>query len=512
MPPAVAPEVLELARRVNPARHSLIQFAALVNGGYVSSPFHTLVANALEQFVKKAESGQRQKLMIFCPPQRGKSTLSSQTMPAWYLGRNPQKRVILTSYAQSLANKFSLKTRDIVSSQVYSYAFPECRLRSDVKSVENWQTTERGEFRAAGAGAGITGMGAHILITDDPFKDAEEAESEVIREKRYDWYLSTARSRLAPGGSEVMVLTRWHMDDLAGRLLAQEPDWLVIKIPLFATDSPDPLGRAIGQHLPDGRYSQQEQEQLRDSLTQTPRGRYFFTSLYQQNPQPSESMPFPTIKRTGMRLTDLAAIPHSLYVIADFASTKDGDATAVIVGGVDAVNVRRVFIALEIQEAPRARNLRVLEIMRQVSVFGCGTLYVEAGADALESLRDAMREHDFYFGLVELKHRGRAKTDRIFEIDNKIHALEVGPDAEIAAHRLTQWSPVSGTPDDVPDALAYFCEVSVYNPQQVAKYERRPYPAGSAEAEIEAIHKRDIDATRGGVVTTAHASDVIRTA
>lgn len=459
----VAPEILELARRVNPARHSLIKFAALVNQGYVSSPFHTLVAGALESFVLAAEKGERRKLMIFCPPQRGKSTLSSQTMPAWFLGRNPSKRVILTSYAQSLANKFSLKTRDIVSSQIYSYTFPECSLRGDVKSVENWQTSGRGEFRAAGAGAGITGMGAHILITDDPFKDSEEAESETIREKRYDWYLSTARSRLAPGGSEVMVLTRWHMDDLAGRLLVQEPDWMVIKLPLFATAEDDPLGRRLGECLPDGRYSQIEQEALRTSLQRTPRGRYFFNSLYQQDPQPSESMPFPTVSRTGMQLSDFANHPHVVYVVADIASTKDGDATGLIVGGVDPANIRRAVIAEEIQEAPRKRNLRLLEIMRQVKPYGCNTLHIEGGADVLESLRDLMREFGFFFSLELLKHAGRAKIDRIQEIDGKMHALEIGPDAELAAKRLTQWSPVSGTPDDLPDALAYFCEVSKYS-------------------------------------------------
>lgn len=176
--------------------------------------------------------------MVFMPPRHLKSETCSIRFPAWALGRDPQRQIIGCSYAEELAYTFSYAVRETIESDRYQRLWP---LKLDKSGAVRWQLqgkeNKRDSYIAAGVGGGITGEGADILIIDDPVKNSEEAESEVYRQKVYDWYTTTARTRLQPGGVIILIMTRWHKDDLAGRLLdaaALDPkadQWEVLHFP-----------------------------------------------------------------------------------------------------------------------------------------------------------------------------------------------------------------------------------------------------------------------------------------
>lgn len=216
------------------------------------------------------------------PPRHGKSELTSRYFPAWYLGTYPDRRVILTSYEADFAAGWGRKSRDALTAygpDVFGVA-----VREDSAAANRWEIAgHEGGMVTAGVGGPITGRGANVLIIDDPVKNAEESRSPAIREKIWDWYTSTAFSRLEPGGSVILIMTRWHRDDLVGRLLDRgaeyDPEpWRVIKLPAIATGTePDPIGRNPGEALWPARYDV-------DSLAPNRADPYWWSALYQQEP------------------------------------------------------------------------------------------------------------------------------------------------------------------------------------------------------------------------------------
>jgi len=213
------------------------------------------------------------------------SEVVSKKFPVWFLGRNPDKEIIISSYSAELAFDFSRIARDTFKE--WGPKIFGVEISKTLSSVERWGLQDhRGGLTAAGVGGPITGRGAHVAIIDDPVKNWEEAQSDIIREKIWDWYRSTLRTRLAPNGAIVLVMTRWHEDDLAGRLLKQaEKDgekWDVISLPALAEEN-DILGRKVGEPLWPERFSLEEIESIKAAL-----GNHMFTALYQQRPQPAE--------------------------------------------------------------------------------------------------------------------------------------------------------------------------------------------------------------------------------
>ena len=223
--------------------------------------------------------------MLFMPPRHGKSTLASVAFPAWHLGKNPQHEFISCSYSGSLAMSFSRKVRQLVREPNYRHIFEETKLDKDSQSIESWLTTRGGGYVAAGVGGGITGKGANILLIDDPVKNREDAESENNREATWDWYTSTAYTRLSPGGGILVILTRWHDDDLAGKLLTAGEEgadqWEVVKYPAIAED--DETYRKQGEPLHPERYNLESLEMIQRAI-----GPRDWTALYQQNPVSDE--------------------------------------------------------------------------------------------------------------------------------------------------------------------------------------------------------------------------------
>ena len=219
------------------------------------------------------------------PPRHGKSELASVRFPAWYLGRNPDKRLILASYAADLAHRFSKLVRNVVDDPRYEAIFPGVALAQDSRSADAWDLAgRRGGMKAVGVGGPLTGFGANVLLIDDPVKNRAEADSETYRQNVWDWYTSTAYTRLEEGGAVVVIQTRWHEDDLTGRLLeAQGTDpnadqWTVIHMPALSDD---------GLPLWPEKYSLEDLERIRPTV-----GPRDWEALYQGRPRPPEGAMF----------------------------------------------------------------------------------------------------------------------------------------------------------------------------------------------------------------------------
>lgn len=213
------------------------------------------------------------------------SEIASRSFPAWHLGKYPHHEFISCSYSSDLALDFSRKVREVIRTPDYQKIFPT-RLNKDTQRVDKWATTEDGGYTAAGIGGPITGRGAHVLVIDDPVKNREEADSESVRRSIKDWYTSTAYTRLAPGGGVLVILTRWHDDDLAGWLLNQAAkgegdEWEVIEYPAIATK--DERYRRKGEALHEARYPLEALLRIKRTL-----GDRDWSALYQQQPVADE--------------------------------------------------------------------------------------------------------------------------------------------------------------------------------------------------------------------------------
>jgi predicted phage terminase large subunit-like protein len=229
----------ELALRVL-CKRRLIPFTQRINPRYHAGWVHNDIARRLERFSDDVAKGLSPRLMLLMPPRHGKSELASRMFPAFHLGRHPEHEIIACSYNVGLALTFSRKVKEVFENPNYQSVFA-ARLNPNHQAAEEWSIDQNsGGYVAAGVGGGITGKGAHVLIIDDPIKNAEEADSADVREKLWDWYGSTAYTRLAPGGGVLIIETWWNDDDLAGRLqntMKEDPEndqFEVVKYPAIA--------------------------------------------------------------------------------------------------------------------------------------------------------------------------------------------------------------------------------------------------------------------------------------
>ena len=221
-------------------------------------------------------SGKTRRLLINMPPRHGKSLLVSQLFPAWIMGRNPQTNMIVASYNAAKAGEYTGAIRDLVEREVFRDLFADVSVRRDRRAREEWQTTAGGLVIGAGVGGPITGRGMDIGIVDDPFKDIAEGTSETIQNSVWNWYRAVFLTRLSRGGAIIVVHTRWHTNDLSGRLLAEQGqiseggDWDVLDLPALAH-----TGEALWPDF----MTAEELTRLRGKL-----GENIFMALYQQTP------------------------------------------------------------------------------------------------------------------------------------------------------------------------------------------------------------------------------------
>ena len=275
------------------------------------------------------------RLIISMPPQEGKSQRASRRFPLWVLTQNPDTRVAITSYEAGVARRWGRAIRDDITQHAADLGL---RVREDLSAQHEWQLAghEGGVF-TAGVGGALTGRPVDLLIIDDPVKDREQADSPTFRDRAWDWWLETARTRLAPGAPVILIMTRWHEDDLAGRLLAAEDGhlWRVVSIPAQAEDGDDPLGRSVGEFMQSARRRTKEQwERIRAGLPIRT-----WAALYQQRPAPAEGAVWkaPWIDlnraRTGAVWQNLTRVVVSVDPAAK--SKRSSDFTGIVVVGLD---------------------------------------------------------------------------------------------------------------------------------------------------------------------------------
>ena len=271
------------------------------------------------------------RLVVFMPPGSAKSTYCSVLFPPWYLARHPEHSILAASHTTELAEKWGRRVRNLI--QEYGPEL-DIEVSEDNQAAGRWSIKQGGEYYAAGVGVGIAGFRADLAVIDDPVRSREDADSALIREKVWDWYKSDLSTRLKPGGRIVLIQTRWHEDDLAGRLLLDMQKggdrWEVLCLPAVATDG-DPLGRVGGEVLWDDSYGYGDFIR-HEKATQSPRN---WSALYQQAPAPEEGTQFkaewlrPYVKAPPL---DTLAV----YGGSDYAVTSDGgDYTCHVVVGID---------------------------------------------------------------------------------------------------------------------------------------------------------------------------------
>ncbi|HOK14215.1 MAG TPA: phage terminase large subunit, partial [Candidatus Kapabacteria bacterium] len=230
----------------------------------------------IDTILYRISFSKKQRLIVCLPPRHGKSELISKYFPFWYLTTFSGKRLLLTSYEANFAAYWGRKVRALIDS--YGKYF-NVAISNEASAANFFELSNNSTMMTAGAGGALTGKGADLLIIDDPIKNAEEAHSPTIRQNIWDWFVSTAYSRLEPNGSCIIIMTRWHKQDLVGRLLEDfSSDWQLLKIPAIAT-SDDPLGRKPGEALWQERFPIDTLQQIQKQL-----GSYWFNALYQQEP------------------------------------------------------------------------------------------------------------------------------------------------------------------------------------------------------------------------------------
>ena len=311
----------ELARR-ELARRRLMDFTTYTFPQYQVARHNVLLAEYLEEVERYVASWGRVgigRLMVFMPPRHGKSELVSIRFPAWFLGRNPDSRVILASCTADLAVGFSRQVRNLVVDAPFRAVFGDkssaaepVALADDSRAANAWDFVhQRGGMVAAGVGGAIIGRGAHLAIIDDPFRDRRDAESQPVRDRTDDWYRSTLYTRLEDGAAIVLMHQRWHEDDLAGRLLKRmivggeewADQWTVLNLPAIAEEwaeevaaddvlkacqagwwrSVDVVGRQPGEALWPEKYPLEALQTIRVNI-----GGYEWDALYQQRPRQLE--------------------------------------------------------------------------------------------------------------------------------------------------------------------------------------------------------------------------------
>lgn len=240
----------------------------------------------IDQVIRDIAAGRPRKVLITMPPRHGKSRRAARWAPLWYLSRHPDHRVMIASYSADLADDHGRWIRDAINT--YGPALG-LALHAGSKAANRFDLADQdgnrleGGLVTAGVGGGLTGKGAHLAIVDDPIKDDADAQSPTMRKRLWDWWTSVLLTRIEPGGSVVVIQTRWHEDDLAGRVLAGEDaeDWTILDLPALADSPDDPLGRAIGQPLWPRRYGHAALAKIRRAV-----GERVWWSLFQQKPRP----------------------------------------------------------------------------------------------------------------------------------------------------------------------------------------------------------------------------------
>jgi predicted phage terminase large subunit-like protein len=426
------------------ARTGLLPFTLTTFPKYQAGWFHREVCSRLDKFLVDVREKRSPRLMLFAPPRHGKSEIVSKRFPAYALGQNPDLSFIATSYGDDLASRVNRDVQRIIDDPLYGKIFPETSLpganvRSNAKGtfLRNSDIFEivghRGSYRSAGVGGGITGMGCDTLVIDDPIKDAEQAMSKTYRDKVWEWFASTAYTRLMPGGGVLIILTRWHEDDLAGRLIHHMnreggERWEIVSYPAIAEKVE--THRNIGEALHPERYGLEDLERIKKTV-----GSRVWASLYQQRPAPADGT---LIKRSWLsrrwRRADEPAIDGTetlllppkldeLVIVVDaaFKDTEKSDRVAVGLMGRHKAN--KFLLDIKWGRMGFPDTLRAITDMRASAKkkFGraVGATIIEDKANGSAAI-EVLKKH--FSGVIAVSPGKDSKESRIHAICPELEA------------------------------------------------------------------------------------------
>lgn len=479
MPKLLKPDIKRELILRELSRRKLLMFSAKVDPLWQNNWHLDVLAHALE----RVEKGDLKRLIVSMPPRHGKSQLTSINFPAWYLGRNPRDEIVVASYTGELAIEFGRKTRDLLDHELYKPIF-STKLNQGSQSAQRWNTDAGGGYFAVGVGGSLTGRGAKILIIDDILSGREDAESQAQRERVWNWYTSTAYTRLAPGGAVVIVMTRWHDDDLVGRLLQQEqkerdkpggPDsdfipWEVISFPAIAEE--DEPHRISGEALWPARFPLSQLQNIRGTI-----GTYEWSALYQQDPLDAGSQEF---KREMFQYKTLQEVQkkstRNFLTIDPAVSKKDSaDNTGFTVNLVDSEN-RWHFISWKEKLSPGDLIAKLFDLQDKWKLESIGIEHGMYSMVVKPFLQNEMMKRQKFLRIVELQHNGAAKEIRIrallprYEANSIVHIEGLCNDLEDELLRFPK-----ARHDDVSDSASYQVQLAPLGGSvQFAGTENRP--------------------------------------
>ena len=318
LPDEVLKELLLLEEQKNRletreiARDKFMYYAKHVYEGFIEGRHHGIIAEKLEAIAE----GKLKRLIVNMPPRHSKSEFASYLMPSWFLGRNPKLKIIQATMNTELAVRFGRKVRDLIADPIYSEIFPNTDLKQDSQAAGRWETSAGGEYFAAGVGAAMTGRGADLLIIDDPHSE-QDALSANAYDNAYEWYTSGPRQRLQPGGTIIIVQTRWSKKDLTGRLLAAQAkdtmadQWEVVEFPAIL-----PSGEPLWHEF----WNKDELLKVKASLSP---GKW--NAQWQQDPTSDEVA---MIKRDWWQLWEQEKIPRLDYIVQSYDTAYSKKETA----------------------------------------------------------------------------------------------------------------------------------------------------------------------------------------
>lgn len=447
-------EAYELEALATHSRDDLIAFAIWNQRDYIPAWFHKLIADKL----MAVERGEIKRLMIFLPPRHGKSRLANVHFPAWYIGKHPDKEIVTTSYNADLATEFGFLVRDEITNRPYKALFGTT-LREDSQSKSRMITNQGGSYSAIGVGGALTGKGADILLIDDPIKGRQDADSKLVRDITWQWYTSTAYTRLYKESAIIVIQTRWHLDDLAGRLLEQMKiggeQWEIINLPAIATEDNlynGKLMRREGDALWEDQFNLKQLTDIKGVL-----GLYEFSALYQQNPIAAETQEFKPewIQKVSWAEVKKMVTRKFLCVDTAISRTDNADSTGLSLNFVDEKNHWHLK-AWKVRVNPK----QLIDLLFQLhEEYGIEKIGVEETVYLLTIkpfFDEECRKRNIFPYVVPLKHHHTQKETRIrglvprYETKSVWHIEESCIDLE---EEMLQFP--KGKHDDVLDATAY---------------------------------------------------------
>ena len=325
--------VLEDRVQSENCRDDLIAFCQHMQSDYKVGKHHRILANLLMQIAE----GKKDRVCVNIPPRHGKSQLVSIYFPAWFIGKFPNKKVMMVSHTTDLAVDFGRKVRNIVDSPLYKQIFPTVHLASDSKSAGRWNTNMGGEYYACGIGSSIAGRGADLLLVDDPHSEQDVINGNFeVFEKAYEWFTYGARTRLMPGGRVAIIQTRWHLDDLTGRVVKDmamnegSDQYEVVEFPAIIETEDKRTGVTIQKALWPEFYDLTALLRTKASMPL-----FQWNAQYQQNPTSEEAS---VVKREWWKIWEKEDPPHCEYLIMSLDSAAEthtrADYTALTTWGV----------------------------------------------------------------------------------------------------------------------------------------------------------------------------------